>query len=478
MALQDVTHTVSDGLLGFEKAKGDGLHVKIGVSTVESATPITITGTMNAAGIKSRLGLSPLADAAMDAVQCGSDRLYCVPVKASTGGTIGSIIHQGDGDGTIAAVGSPNNAFSVIVEITAQGGRNTAAFTVSVDGGYSKSDEMTVPISGEYEIPDTGITITFTDGTPAATSFMVGATYAFATTAPTMTNGDILAAIAGLSNFAQEYEFIHVVGESTLPTWLAVAAAQLDLQDTYKKPGFIKLEAAYPGDDVTDLTDWALQMEADRKKVKNYNIQVVAAWGRLIRLDGTTQVVNLAGVTSGLYAKAKVQESVGKVREEAGYALPKSQLLELLPAAMNSTIIEMMDKAGFLTFREYDGLDNFYVYHTKMMCPDGSDYRYAEDVRVLNKIIRETRKEALLILQDDIDMEDVQGELETRAKFIATALDKMVKDKEISSYQIIVLEGQAATFLQDGIMKIKVRYLSRGVIREIVIDLGRSSASN
>ena len=32
----------------------------------------------------------------------------------------------------------------------------------------------------------------------------------------------------------------------------------------------------------------------------------------------------------------------------------------------------------------------------KMMSPDGRDFRYAEDVRVKNKIIRETRKEGLL----------------------------------------------------------------------------------
>ena len=75
------------------------------------------------------------------------------------------------------------------------------------------------------------------------------------------------------------------------------------------------------------------------------------------------------------------------------------------------------------------------------MCPDGSDYRYAEDVRVRNKIVRETRKKALLFKNDDIDLTDIQGELEARAKFIATPLDRMVKNKEISSYEIIVKEG-------------------------------------
>ena len=52
-------------------------------------------------------------------------------------------------------------------------------------------------------------------------------------------------------------------------------------------------------------------------------------------------------------------------------------------------------------------LDDIFVYHTKMMCKDGSDFRYAEDVRVKNKIIRETRKKALQFKNDDIDLEAV-----------------------------------------------------------------------
>ena len=102
--------------------------------------------------------------------------------------------------------------------------------------------------------------------------------------------------------------------------------------------------------------------------------------------------------------------------------IPKTKLLELLPAGYDNSIIELLDVAGYMTFREYDGLDDFFVYHTKMMSPDGSDFRYMEDVRVKNKIIRETRKEALLLKNDDIDLEDIQGEPETRAKFISAPL--------------------------------------------------------
>ena len=91
--------------------------------------------------------------------------------------------------------------------------------------------------------------------------------------------------------------------------------------------------------------------------------------------------------------------------------------------------------------------------------------------------IRETRKEGLLLLNDDIDLEDVQGELETRAKFMFVPLQRMIDAKEISSAEITVPEGQAETILEDETMRVKIRYVSRGYIREVEVDLGRAQPS-
>lgn len=479
--LRDVKTIISDGLLGFAGASGDGLSVKIGASPVTSGTPVVITGDMVPAKIRERLGLSPLADAAMDAVQGGAGRIFCIPVAATDQGTLSDVVKDGKGEGSLSVTGSPSNAFQVVVQITAQGGRNTAAFQVSLNGGYSFTDEITVPVDGAYLLAGTGLTLQFdeaTDTEQQASSFLVGDQFRFSSTAPAMTNGDVLAAMEQLKRFHQEFEFIHIVGGSSLPLWQAVSEAQKELMEVSRKPAFVLLEAALPEDgENSDLHDWAFQMEADRKKIRNTDLQVCAAWGRLVRLDGAVQAVNLAGLVSGRYARTPVQESIGKTRPELGYGFPENQLQELLPAGYDNAIIEILDTAGYLTFRKYDGLEDFYVYHTKMMSPEKSDYRYAEDVRVRNKIIRETRKAALLFINDDIDLEDIQGELETRAKFIAAPLDRMVESKEISAYEISVLEGHEKTFLEDETMRVKIRYRSRGYIREIEIDLGRASIS-
>ena len=306
--LRDVKTIISDGQLGFATATGDGQSVKIGASPVASDKPVIITGSMDAAKIKERLGLSPLADAAMDAVQSGAGRIFCFPVAASTAGTLGSVVKSGTGGGSLNVEGAPTNAFDVIVEITAQGGLNTAAFRASINGGYSYTDEITVPVTGSYALEGTGLTIQFAE-TPEsgqqAGSFLVGDSFRFSSTAPAMTNGDVLAAVDRLKEFTEEFEFIHIVGESTLPLWQAMSEAQQELMSVYHKPAFVLLEAAYPQES-GDLYNWAFQMEADRKKIRNTDIQVCAAWGRIVRLDGVTRTANLAGLVSGRYAKVPV----------------------------------------------------------------------------------------------------------------------------------------------------------------------------
>ncbi|CAH8720988.1 DUF2586 family protein [Paenibacillus melissococcoides] len=91
-------------------------------------------------------------------------------------------------------------------------------------------------------------------------------------------------------------------------------------------------------------------------------------------------------------------------------------------------------------------------------------------MRIKNKIIRETRREALLHLQSEVDMTDVSGSLETIAKFIETPLDEMVRAKEISSGRIIVPSDQ--DILVSEQLDVIIRYVPIGHIREIQIDIG------
>lgn len=461
--LRDVRHEITDGLLGISTDKGEGVHVKIGVSPIKSSNPIIITGNMTASKIKESLGNSPLADKVLDSVENGSARILCIPVTATTAGSIGSITSSSVGNGTVTVTGSPYNAFDIVIKITGQGALNTALFIYSINGGYSFSDEITVPMNGKYTIDDAGIVINFT--LTEGQTFLVNDTFTCKTTAPQMTNGDVLGAIEKLKNLNVDYEFVHIVGESTSELWSAVASQQVILANKYHKPIFIMLEA-YNIAENENINDYIIKLEADAKKINNYDIQIVAARSLYTGMDGITREINNAGIVAGMYATAKVNKSIG---ETAVYSISSGKMQELRPVGVDD-YIGILDDANYLTFRRYDGLEGFYVTNAKMMSPDGSDYRYAEDVRVKNKIIRKTRKEALLQLQSDVDIEDIDGDIEAKAKFIQAPLNNMVEDKEISSVSVSVPAGQ--NILVTETMNIVIRYVPRGKYREIVIDLG------
>lgn len=140
---------------------------------------------------------------------------------------------------------------------------------------------------------------------------------------------------------------------------------------------------------------------------------------------------------------------------------------------MDDDAIDELDDLGYLTFRQYDGLSGYYVNNARMLGPEGTDFVYAEDVRVVNKIIRETRKEALLQLQSDIDLENPSADLKAKVEFIKAPLDRMVRDKEISSAEITIPDDAAESILTSGELFLTIRYVQRGIIRSIEIDVGK-----
>ena len=140
MSLRDVTMNVEDGSLGNQSSTGENVHVKIGVSAVKSDTPLLITAAMKPEQIKEKIGLSPLYDAALDSIENGAPKLYCIPVEPKKKGKAGEVKHLGTGTGTATVSGDANNAYEVTIQITEPGALNTAACKYSVNGGYTYSD--------------------------------------------------------------------------------------------------------------------------------------------------------------------------------------------------------------------------------------------------------------------------------------------------------------------------------------------------
>ncbi|MEA4892646.1 MAG: DUF2586 family protein [Peptococcaceae bacterium] len=465
----DVEITVQDGGLGLTSS-GTGVHVKIGASPA-AAEQVIIRGSMTAARIKELLGLSPLADSAMLSVANGADRIICLPVAPSTAGTVGPVTKgtASTGGGTLTAAGSPNHSYTATVEIRRSGGLNSAVFRLSLNGGISWSDELTVPLAGSYEVPGAGVTLTFTAGDPPADSFKLGDSWSFSTTAPQLTNEDVLAAIGRAAGIAEEFELVHIVGEASPALWAAVSTEQQTIAASKKRALLFVLEAPAKTEAET-VAAYVQTLTAAAAAVNNYQLQVVAARGVYQLMDGNQKELNLAALFCGFYARAAVQQSIGATMH---FAIAKDKLLALRPAGIED-YLEDLDSARLAAVRQYAGLEGYYVTSARVLAPANSDYQYAEDVRVSNKIRREVRKKALLQLQADVDMSDLQGDLDTKAKFCGEPLDQMVADKEISAYAITAPEGQ--DILTTKTLQLQIRYVPIGKVRAIAIDLACTAA--
>lgn len=462
--LRDVNIKVTDGQLS-AGTDSVGVHIKIGASPMIGSEPILIKGSYDAKRIKSMLGNCPLADACMDSVENGANIIYCIPALPSKVGVVSAPVKTGTGTGTLVLSGIPNNSFDLVFDITETGGLNKATFTYSLNDGISTSEEITMPLSGTFIIPDTGITVKFAEGGQKDTSFILGDQIKAKATASSLTNSDILNAVGKIKNLNIAAEFVHIVGETSQETWAAVSAEQKALFETQKIAMLFLLEAYKPKEDETAevYTD---SLISARKGINNYDIQVVVARCNYVRMDKTIKNVNMAGIVCGWYASASVQKSIGKTSE---FSLSETKGLTLMPPGIEDEL-ERLDYAGFLTFRKYIGLEGLYVTNARVFCPEGSDYKYAEHVRVKNKIIRKIRKEALLQLQSEVDLTDVDGGLQAIGKILEAPLDEMVAAKEISAGRIIIPAGQ--DILKTEKVSLKVRFTPKGYAREFEIDLG------
>lgn len=165
MALPEINVQALDGGLGIQPDDAAGTHAKVGVSSVLSEVPVVLSGPGE---VRTKLGYGPLANACIDSFANGAKTIICMP-SAGVLGSIGAQTLDNEGSGTIDAAGAPADAFVVIIEIVGAGGLNEATFRYSLDEGQSWSDTLTVPATGLYTIPDSGIELTFTEG-PAGAS--------------------------------------------------------------------------------------------------------------------------------------------------------------------------------------------------------------------------------------------------------------------------------------------------------------------
>lgn len=450
---------VEDGNLGRGSGGVDRAQVKIGVSSATSSVPMLITNTMSPDEIKEKLGYSPLADACVDATENGLKTIYAIPVTADVQGSTSNVTHTGTGTGTVSVTGSPNNAYDIAVDIVTSGNTNDGTFRYSIDGGNNFSDELTIPLNGEYEITGTGLTIKFADAADGEESFIENDAYAFSTTAPTMSNASVLKAVESLIDFNKTIEVCHIVGVSGKALWAALQSEAKDFLNLYKKPLIFLCEARSCGEGET-LDEYMAAMESERKGISSLYVCVSLTYAIYQRKDLRVQTINMAGVISGLIGSAKESLSIGCVEE---FQVSCAKLLKMVPEGIEA-YSEQFDVMGYTVFRQYSGRDDFYVANANVMAPAGSDFPYVESVRVLNRIVREIAKQASDKIQAEVDPEDLEGSVAKIEAHLNIAMEKCERDKIISSGEATI-DTENLNILADETMDVQVVWVPMGTVR-------------
>lgn len=457
--LPDVRQKIVDGGLGLIAGDGSRVHFKIGTSTANEKNKILVITSKD--DIKSKLGNGPLADACLDSLQAGSSLIYCVPVIGEIAGTKTEAIKTGEGQATFEIEGNSNNEYDIVFKIVNPGALNEATYIYSLNGGDTFTKEKCIPITGAVELEKTGLSIKFTAASNPKESFKSEDSITFKTTAPKMSNAEVLKALDIIKKSPYVYEFIHVVGSSDETLWGALATEAENMFNKLFTPIFFLCEARELNDNEL-LDDYVIALKEARKKVSSYRIQVCPAKASYVDLIGRTREVNGAAIVAGTYAKAKVSQSVGEVK-----SFPLNGVQRLLPEGIES-YIDILDEAGYVTFRQYIGLNGFYITNARMFAPATSDYQYAEILRTMNKACREVRKQALMYEQAEADPEAIDNFKES----LQIPLDRMAAPivKEIAAGEVVIPNGQ--DILGTSSLKVKVSIIPIGIFRNINIEMG------
>lgn len=464
--LSKVELDLHDSNGGTGSGSGTGVFGKIGVSPADSASPIVITGNMDAAMIREKLGNSPLADACMDSIENGSSTIYALPVKETTHGKISEAVHVGEGKGTVEASGNPTNEFTLIVQIETSGLTNAATCVISENGGETWGEEQTIPLSGAITVPNTGVTLTFTasDGN----LFHAGDTYTFEATAPSASNGDILDAVKKFRSYMVTVELIHIVGVTTAALWGSLENIGSTMETEAGKPIFFVCEQKNAGE-AQSTADYVEDIAPQAKSVKGRHVCVVSQWARYIRMDGREQDINIAGVFTGSLASIKESTSAAYTGTD-GISYPEGKIVKLLPEGIED-YIEQLDAARYVFLRKYDGLEGYYVAATNMTAPASSDYANIEDVRVMYRLARDVYKRALLHQNEDFDQNEeevyytqVQEDLNVPMDD-AKDTDSIISDGRVTILTDMVNAGK------DKKLPVRIQCIPRGYTRELKLDM-------
>jgi hypothetical protein len=189
------------------------------------------------------------------------------------------------------------------------------------------------------------------------------------------------------------------------------------------------------------------------------------------------KIVPCAGAILGAVSKAAVNESIAWVEKF------KMSAAELdVPAFANGDLVSETDETllntlndyGYVFLRKHVGIAGSYINENSTCDLITSDYAYINNVRTIDKAIRNVRTVLLPKLNSPLTLTAV-GKLDitTITDFENVAkneLENMVRNGEISAYKVKISPDQDV--MATSLLIINIVLVIRGVARNIQVEIG------
>ena len=371
---------------------GTAVCVLGGTPTVPSAVLITVTHAASNLAGSPKISVSldggvttfPAAVAAAGPVSIGNGLSLAITDGTFVVGDTYTAVAtpaQNSGSATLGVSGTPNDQFNLLVKVSAAGANlaaGTATFQYSLDGGNSWSEN--IGAAATYVIPNTGLTLAWTDGT-----FVVGDGWYGVTSAPSVTTS-LSTAMNALFGSGVQIDFIHLAQPADATGAAGAASTVAAFQEAGRYIwALVEARDQLAGESVTA---WRTAIEGASPGFSGYTSDVIAA------------SVGAAYIQSGLRKNVYWRRNVGRllgpriasiVASEHPGRVKSGPVQGLMPDGNTSSVIHNLSVYPDLDTARFCGIQTItgrprgeYYFTATTMASLSSDFQLIPRIRVMD----------------------------------------------------------------------------------------------
>lgn len=370
------TLSVPDGQIGLSSPR-TALPLVVGVSSGGSAN--TLYQYTDPQQAKSDLGHGPGLELTLAAIQATGGALF-LKTASTTAGAASAVTKTavGSSTGEITTSGEPRDAYLVTIEITVSGTLGAGRFRYTLDGGFSQSEEITIPSGGTYVLGPTGITLTFAAGA-GPVFFEAGDSHTFTCTAPQYTTSDLSTAWTALLQQIGNRK-IRRVGFSGRPASASAGATMAAAIATHMatlegRNHFARAMMDVGADSASNVrssfasfADTRVGLAFGQAHVITFNAYAGWTVPRISAAAVLSERMFGTDISENLGRKAAPLRGVVAIRDVVGGTWGHDE-------GVNPQFTEA-DKIN--TLRTYDGEEGFFATNGYLKSPSGSDFLYID----------------------------------------------------------------------------------------------------